>query len=109
MDGIDVKEFVERHEALGAFGVPSTSLPDLIVAEVERLGFNRIRVVRVGPRPVWSLTACLGQSVYDCDFIVQVAVKRLAHSLGFNLKLDEIIATVRGDHIRAIFSLDDSR
>src|SRR4051812_1035782 len=77
MEEIAVKQFLARHEALGSFGGATVSLPELIVAEVKRLGFERVRVVRVGPHPMWSLTARLGQSVYDCDYIVKVALKRL--------------------------------
>jgi hypothetical protein len=106
MEEIDVKQFLMRHEALGSFGIATASLPEFILAEAERLGFERVRVVRVGPHQVWSLTARLGQSVYDCDHIVKVALKRLAWNLGFKLKLRDIVARVRDGCVQAVFCLD---
>jgi hypothetical protein len=106
MEEIDVKQFVARHETLGSFVVVTTSIPELILAEVERLGFAHVHVARVGPYPVWSVTARLGASVYDCDHIIRVAVKRLAQNLGFNVKLRDILARVSGGCVQAIFCLD---
>lgn len=106
MKEIDVKKFLARHDALGSFSVESAYLPELIMAEVERLGFEHVRVVRVGPHPVWSVTARLGASKFDCDYIVRVAIKRLAQHLGFKLRLRDIMARVRGKCVRVAFCLD---
>jgi hypothetical protein len=105
MDEIDVKQFLTRHEALGSFG-SEAPLSELILAEVNGLGFERVRVARVGPYPVWSVTARLGHSVYGCDHIVRVAVKRLAQNLGFKLKMRDIVARVRCGCVQAVFCLD---
>lgn len=106
MEVIDVKQFLTRHESLGSFGDASPYLPELIMTEAKRLGFEHVRVVRFGPHPVWGLTARLGQSVYDCDLKVKAAVQRLAQNQGFKLRLRDIIATVRGECVRVAFCLD---
>jgi hypothetical protein len=108
MEEIDAKQFLTRHESMGSFGGASPNLPELIMAEVKRLGFEHVRVARVGPHPVWSLTARLGQSVYDCDLMVKVALKRLASNLGFKLKLRDTVARVRDGCVQAVFCLDAS-
>lgn len=106
MEVIDVKQFLIRHESLGALGGAPPYLPELIMAEAKCLGFEHVRVVRVGPHPVWSLTARLGQSVYDCDLMVKVALKRLASNLGFKLKVRDTVAAVRNGCVRTAFCLN---
>ena len=104
MEGIDVKQFLARHQVLGSFR-EEPSLPGLIRAEVEHLGFESVRVVAVGPYPVWAVAARLGASKFDRDYIVRVAMKRLAQNLGFKLHLRDIAARVRGECVQAAFCL----
>src|SRR5689334_4371493 len=95
---LDVKEWIFARESLNPC---SLSLHERLHYELEVLGFERLRLRRIEPHPVWSFSAKLGTSDYRCIPDVRLALKRMIKALGFLLKGSEISVFVSRERVQA--------
>lgn len=81
-------------------------VPERLRLELEDLGFEAIKLRQIGDHPVWSLAGRIGRSTLEQDFIIAVALKKIALKMGFKAKKREIVVEVCGRRFSGAICLD---
>jgi hypothetical protein len=76
-----------------------------ITCALQDLGFEKIRLNQVEPHPVWNVSAKLGRFRADSLRSVKLALKKLCDELGFQVRMNEIVASIYGGRLNAAFAL----
>jgi hypothetical protein len=100
----EIKDWILRQDLpLSRDLIPA---PDRLKLELEDLGFEAIKLRQVGPHPVWSFAGRIGGSTLEHDFIIAVALKKIALKMGFKAKNREIVVEVFGGRFSGAICLD---
>jgi hypothetical protein len=100
----EVKEWLYEQSAIRPFP-GQLPLHERLLRELELLGFDRIRLEKVEPHPVWNFRGTLGQCCCSRPAEINRRLRRMIKEFYLDLKMTECATDISGGRIHAIFCI----